>query len=164
MFRAEWSTALEPVQWNISNSEAGVLRGVHVHVTHTDYLIVLTGVMLLGLHDLRPQARSRAASCMLTLDARQPIAVTIPPGVCHGFFSPVPTTHVQAVSHYWNLADELGCRFDAPELDLAWPNATPLLSDRDRTAPTYSRMRDDFLAQWRPGDLEGCAANEALRT
>ena len=119
--------------------------------------------MLLGLHDLRPGAGNGVTSCMLTLDAKQPMAVTIPIGVCHGFFFPVPTTLVYAVTHYWNPADELGCRFDAPELDLAWPNTTPLLSERDRTAPTYSRMRDDFLTRWRMGDPGASAANEGLR-
>ena len=78
VFRDEWDTACEPVQWSVINSEAGVLRGVHVHVTHTDYLIVVTGVMLLGLHDLRPRGGNGVTSCMITLDARQPIAVTIP--------------------------------------------------------------------------------------
>jgi dTDP-4-dehydrorhamnose 3,5-epimerase len=164
IFRAEWDTACEPVQWNVVNSEAGVLRGVHVHVTHADYLIVITGIMLLGLYDLRPGVRDGTTSCMLTLDAKQPIAVTIPPGVCHGFFYPVPTTHVYAVTHYWNPANELGCQFDAPELDLAWPSTTPLLSARDRTAPTYSRMRDEFLAQWRVCEPDESAANETLRS
>jgi dTDP-4-dehydrorhamnose 3,5-epimerase len=163
IFRAEWDTACEPIQWNVINSEAGVLRGVHVHATHTDYLIVVSGVMLLGLHDLRPAARNGATSCMLTLDAKQPMALTIPPGVCHGFFHLAPTIHVYAVNEYWNPSGELGCRFDAPELDLDWPNTAPLLSERDRTAPSYSRMKNDFLARWRTGDLDAGATNETPR-
>ena len=164
IFRTVWDTGCDPVQWNVVQSEAGVLRGVHVHVTHTDYLIVIAGTMLLGLHDLRPGTESGTKSCMLTLNAEQPIAVTIPPGVCHGFFFPVLTTHVYAVTSYWNPADELGCRFDAPELDLAWPNSTPLLSERDRYAPPYREMKDDFLAQWPVNRLDGRTENETVRS
>lgn len=43
VFREEWDTGVRPVQWNAVSSEAGVLRGVHVHVRHDDYLILLRG-------------------------------------------------------------------------------------------------------------------------
>jgi dTDP-4-dehydrorhamnose 3,5-epimerase len=53
---------------------------------------------------------------------------------------------VYAVDHYWNLADELGCRWDDPELGLAWPTTDPLLSPRDAAAPSYAEMARDFRA------------------
>jgi dTDP-4-dehydrorhamnose 3,5-epimerase len=81
---------------------------------------------------------------MLTLDAAEPMAITIPPGVCHGFYFPVPSTLVYAVSAYWNPRDELGCRFDCAELGLQWPGAAPRLSDRDREAGSYRQMCDAF--------------------
>lgn len=37
IFRKEWQTGIEPVQWNFVHSQPNVLRGVHVHVLHTDY-------------------------------------------------------------------------------------------------------------------------------
>jgi len=140
IFREAWDVGCRAVQWNAVHSRAGVLRGVHAHVTHHDYLVVLSGVLVLGLHDVRRHGSSAGWSRIITLDAAAPQAITIPPGVCHGFYFPVPSTHVYAVSAYWNPQDELGCRFDSAELGLAWPDRDPLLSERDRQAGTYQEM------------------------
>ena len=139
-FRASWSTDIVPVQWNVVTSGAGVLRGVHVHRRHADYLTVLAGAMVLGLHDLRRGSPTEGRSAMLTIEAEEPRAVTIPPGVAHGFCFPVPSVHLYAVSHYWNKADELGCRYDDPDLGLDWPITEPMLSPRDAAAGTLAKM------------------------
>ncbi|HEY1116898.1 MAG TPA: dTDP-4-dehydrorhamnose 3,5-epimerase family protein [Acidimicrobiales bacterium] len=148
VFREEWDLdGLRPLQWNAVRSEPGVLRGVHVHPTHADFLTVLAGTLVLGLHDLRPESPTSGQSRVLTIEAHAPVAVAIPPGVCHGFWFPEPSVHLYGVDSYWNLADELGCRWDAPELGLDWqPAADPRLSDRDRQAPDYATMRAAYLA------------------
>ena len=153
IFREEWAVDCSPVQWNVVHSAAGVLRGVHVHVDHHDYLVMVAGAMVLGTHDIRPDSPSRGCSRMVTLEAAEPRAITIPPGVCHGFYFLVPSTLVYAVSAYWNPRDELGCRFDCAELDLPWPDRTPRLSDRDRHAVSYHQMCEEFreLQQARRG-------------
>ena len=147
VFRDEWPLDLRPVQWNAVRSQAGVLRGVHVHVTHHDYLTVLAGTLVLGLHDLRPDSPTAGRSTLLTLEADNPSAVAIPPGVCHGFWFPEPSVHLYGVDRYWNVEDELGCRYDDPALGLDWPlDAAPLLSERDRSAPDTATMRAAYLA------------------
>ena len=55
----------------------------------------------------------------------------IPPGVAHGFYFLEPSLHVYAVSEYWNPADELGCHWADPDLELQWPDPSPLVSERD---------------------------------
>lgn len=139
IFREEWKVGCRAVQWNAVHSQAGVLRGVHVYITHGEYLVVLSGIMVPGLHDMRRHSRSVGWSRIITIDAAAPRAITTPAGVCHGFYFPVPSTHVYAVSAYWDPLDELGCRFDSAELGLPWPNSDPLLSERDRRAGTYQR-------------------------
>ncbi|WGX96159.1 dTDP-4-dehydrorhamnose 3,5-epimerase family protein [Nocardioides sp. L-11A] len=147
VFRDEWDTGLRPVQWNAVRSRAGVMRGVHVHVSHHDYLTVLAGTLVLGLHDLRPDSPSTGRSSMLTIDADAPVAVAIPPGVGHGFWFPEPSVHLYGVDRYWNVDDELGCRYDDAALGLDWPVAgEPLLSERDRVAPDLTTMRAAYLA------------------
>ena len=118
VFRESWSARVPNVQWNCVQSHARVLRGVHVHAVHHDYLFVAAGTLILGLHDIRPGSATRARSEMIIIEADQPLGIAIPPGVCHGFYFPVPSVHVYAVSEYWNTEDELGCRFDSPELGL----------------------------------------------
>lgn len=146
LFREEWATGIRPIQWNAVRSEAGVLRGVHVHPRHSDYLTVIAGEMLLALHDLRPESPTAGLSSMLALGAASPRGVMVPPGVCHGFYFPVPSLHVYSVSHYWQKDEELGSRFDAAEYGFEWPEAQPRLSPRDRDAGTYAEMRDQYLA------------------
>ncbi len=47
-FRAESHEGPTPVQWNFVRSDRNVLRGVHAHPRHDDYLVVLHHRMFLG--------------------------------------------------------------------------------------------------------------------
>src|SRR5262245_34707583 len=87
MFRAAWEPELAVVQWNIVRSEANVLRGVHLHVRHADYLVVLDGEMLVGLRDLRRDSPTYGCSATQALTGSAMTALVIPPGVAHGFLS-----------------------------------------------------------------------------
>ncbi|MBI2690332.1 MAG: dTDP-4-dehydrorhamnose 3,5-epimerase family protein [Solirubrobacterales bacterium] len=146
LFRDEWNSATEPVQWNVVRSVAGVLRGVHVHVTHHDYLVVVDGSMVLGLCDLRPQSPSHGAALTLELRSDEPQAVAIPPGVAHGFYFPEASIHVYAVSHYWDLADELGCRWDDPDLAIPWSHQEATIAPRDAQLPPLSELVGQLAA------------------
>lgn len=53
IYRESWSENFRTIQWNLVRSDAQVLRGVHVHKKHYDYLTVVVGRVLFGLHDLR---------------------------------------------------------------------------------------------------------------
>lgn len=144
IFRESWETGFPKVQWNCVQSRKGVLRGVHVHALHSDYLVVVAGILVLGLHDIRASSATSGQSEMIVSTAEKPVGIAIPPGVCHGFYFPVASVHVYAVSEYWNIDDELGCRFDCPELGLTWPDPQPLLSDRDAKAGDYLAMRAQY--------------------
>ncbi|MGQ0615019.1 MAG: dTDP-4-dehydrorhamnose 3,5-epimerase family protein [Planctomycetaceae bacterium] len=142
IFREEWPTGIAPVQWNVVRSEAGVLRGVHAHIRHADYLIVASGRMMLGLRDLRRGSATEGCAALLDLRADALRAVTIPAGVAHGFLFLEPSLHVYAVSETWNPEDELGCHWADPALAIPWPLRDPLLSPRDRDAPPLSALLD----------------------
>ena len=122
-------------------SRAEVLRGVHVHVRHTDYLTVVTGKATIGLHDLRSGSSTEGLGTTVELDARDPAALVIPVGVAHGFYFHEPSMHVYAVSHEFDPADELGCRWDDPTLEISWPCTDPLLSPRDRDLGALTDLR-----------------------
>ncbi len=148
IFREAWNLGCQPVQWNVMTSAAGVLRGVHVHVRHVDHLVPAAGRMLLGLHDLRPWSPTVGSSQLLELDARTPRAVVVPVGVAHGLYAPEPTVLVYGTSRYWDPNDELGCRWNSPELRLSWPTTAPTLSERDATAGDYPSLVQEFLQAW----------------
>lgn len=140
VFRREWIACPEPVQWNLVRSKADVLRGVHVHMKHYDYLIIASGKARVGLVDLRKDSPTQRLACALELSGDRLQAICIPPGVAHGFYFYELSTHFYAVSEYWDLEDELGCRFNDPDLGLTWPTTTPILSDRDKELPELSTL------------------------
>jgi dTDP-4-dehydrorhamnose 3,5-epimerase len=144
VFRSEWDVNLSPVQWNAVQSQAGTLRGVHVHIKHDDYLIVLTGKASIGLRDLRAGSPTEALSAMVKVDGDDPFALVIPHGVAHGFFFHAPSLHLYAVSEYWNVADELACHWADPDLELDWPAEPTLISDRDATAQSLAELLEQL--------------------
>jgi dTDP-4-dehydrorhamnose 3,5-epimerase len=144
LHRASWREGPPLVQWNVVRSAAGVLRGVHLHVHHDDLLTVPVGRAVVGLRDLRPGSPTEGTVALVELGEDAPAALTIPHGVAHGFFFPVPSLHVYAVTHAFDPADELGCRFDDPDLGIPWPGHDFVLSERDRGAGTLA----DLLAAW----------------
>lgn len=130
-FRADWPEAIAPVQWVTVVSSANVLRGVHVHVRHSDWLVVLDGRLLVALHDLRAGSPAHGRAQLVTLDGATPKALRIPPGVAHGLFSPVRAVYLLGADQTYDLADELGCHWRDPDLGIDWPVAAPLVSVRD---------------------------------
>ena len=150
LFRASWDTGVAPVQWNVVSSNANVLRGVHAHVRHTDYLTLAVGRATIGLHDLRAESPTGGLGTTVDLDADEPAALVIPVGVAHGFYFHSSSVHVYAVSHEFDPADELGCRWDDPELEVAWPCAKPMISSRDEGLGSLSELR----AVWRSAVVE----------
>lgn len=149
LFRAEWRLGPAPVQWNFVRSRANVLRGVHAHSRHDDYLIALQNRLLLGLKDLRRDSPTHDLTSLVELAGERLSAIHIPHGVAHGFYFPSDALYIYAVSHYWDLSDELRCRWDDPELGLSWPTTSPLLSEADRSAGTLSAMKRDLEADMR---------------
>ena len=149
IFRADWLDAPSPVQWNVLQSGVNVLRGMKVHVTHTDFLVVLQGRLLVGTRDLRKPAGEEIAGSIVELSADNPSLLMIPPGVAHGFYSPEPSLFLVGVSSYWDAVnDEFRCRWDDPELRIPWPSAmSPALSSLDECACSLA----DLLALLRSG-------------
>ncbi len=145
LYRNEWSLGLEVLQWNVTHSKTHVLRGVHLHWKHLDYLIVLKGHMTLYLHDVRPDSTSRGQTFVVDLKEDTLQAAIIPTGVAHGFYFNKDSTHIYAVSEYWDKEDELGCMWNSPELNIAWPTNNPILSERDLNALTYDAMIQEYL-------------------
>ena len=108
VFRQEWGVGMAPVQWNVVHTERDVLRGVHVHVFHDDYVVLVAGSASIGLADLRQSSATFGARAVVPMSASAIAGLVIPPGVAHGFLFHEPSVHLYAVTHYWSPADELG--------------------------------------------------------
>ena len=141
LFRNSWPLEVRPAQWNVVRSLPHVLRGVHAHWRHADYLTVVAGRATIGLHDLRDGSATDGLGATVELSSDRAAALVVPPGVAHGFYFHELSLHVYAVDHEWDPADELGCRWDEPELGIEWPFQRPILSPRDEGLGTLSELR-----------------------
>lgn len=141
LYRESWGIEPRPRQWNVVRSMAHTVRGMHLHRVHHDVLVLVEGHMRLGVVDLRKDQPSYRAAQLLDLRGEAPAAVTIPPGVAHGFHFPVPSLHAYGLSVEWDPEADLDCRFDDPDLQLAWGTGPDvLLSERDRGARGLTQL------------------------
>ena len=140
IFRATWFDRDLPVQWNIVKSNPGVFRGIHAHLKHSDYLIVIAGLVHFYLKDLRKRSPTFLVEEEVILSAEKHRGLYIPPGVAHGFYFPVEAMHVYSVSHYWDKSDELGCRFDDPQFGFEYPNINPQRSEYDQSLGSLAKL------------------------
>ena len=144
IFRSEWPTGIAPCQWNVTRSNRNVLRGVHVHPYHADYLVLVQGRMTVGLYDLRRNAATHRLSALFEMTEERISALFVPPGVMHGFYFHEHTTYFYGVDAYSDANDELGCHWADPRLGLAWPCAVPQVSPRDRDAGSLAALEARF--------------------
>jgi len=138
-FRASWlDNNRRWVQWNFSRSVSGVVRGLHFHRRQSDYWLVTEGRLLAALVDVRRQSPTFRTAACVELEAANPQALIIPPGVLHGYRALTDVTVQYLLDQEYDASDEYGVRWDDPELRLpaAWREGPPpVLSQRDRTAP-----------------------------
>jgi len=139
IFRAEWLD-VPVLQWVMSSSETGVMRGVHLHLRHDDYIVVLRGDVQVGLRDLRPGSPTHSRSASVELHGSQPTALIIPHGVAHGLLMLTSSIYVLGSSHYYDASDELGCHWQDPALELSWARADATLSARDAALPPLQEV------------------------
>ena len=140
LFRQSWDADVAPVQWNLVTSAAGVLRGVHVHPRHLDYVVVAQGRASMGLCDLRSGSPTEGRTALVEMRGDPLSALTIPPGVAHGFLFHEPSVLLYGVSEYWDPADELGCHWADPALGIPWPVTEAAVSARDAAAPPLAEI------------------------
>lgn len=147
-FREIWRASLDAerrfVQANLSSSEAGVLRGVHVHRRQLDYWVVVRGRAFVALVDTRPAIAGSGdvvvASGVLDADDW----LVIPAGVAHGFLALEPLDLLYLVTNEYDGSDELGFRWDDPQAAIPWPgglstpDGRPILSERDAASPSLA--------------------------
>jgi dTDP-4-dehydrorhamnose 3,5-epimerase len=139
-WRREWVPgSSEMVQANLSRSEAGVLRGLHVHGEQADYWCVVSGRAFVGLFDLRAGSPTEGAKAEVRVDAAvERAGLYIPPGVAHGFLAVTDVLLQYLVDRVFTGEDEFGLAWDDPEVAIGWPMTEPRLSARDRSNPSLA--------------------------
>jgi dTDP-4-dehydrorhamnose 3,5-epimerase len=133
------------VQANLSDSAAGVLRGLHFHRRQLDYWVVTAGRAFVALVDVRPMIAGAAQPLVETRVIDADGWVVIPTGVAHGFLALEPLAMLYLVTNEFDGSDELGFAWDDPAVGVEWPDCPtpdgrPILSERDQQNPTLAGL------------------------
>ena len=140
------------VQDNISHSRRHVLRGLHYQLGRPQGKLVtaVAGEIFDVAVDIRRGSPTFGRWVGTTLSAENCRQVYIPEGFAHGLcvLSESATVYYKCTDYY-APAEEHGIRWDDPALAIAWPISAPILSDRDRSAPSLSAMSPEDLPRFR---------------
>ena len=133
------------VQDNHSLSVRGTLRGLHMQRTRLQGKLVrvIEGAIHDVAVDVRKGSPTFGRSVSVTLSADNQLQVWIPPGFAHGFcvVSDVAQVEYKCTAPY-DRADEIGIAWNDPALNVAWPIAQPILSDRDSRNPPLDAVME----------------------
>jgi dTDP-4-dehydrorhamnose 3,5-epimerase len=164
IFYDTWETGIHPRQWGVVNSNAGVLRGMHLHLEHNEYICVLQGRACIGLYDLRRESKTYRSHALIDVDGDCPAYITFPRGILHGWYFHKPSIHVQAISNTFDEygdKDNWGCSFADPNLGIPWPNPNPILSDRATHFPSLREL-EGILDAYQVAKESGHTPSEGL--
>jgi dTDP-4-dehydrorhamnose 3,5-epimerase len=109
-------------QWSHSLMFDNVVKAWHYHKIQTDWWYVVSGVLRVGLYDLRHDSPTHKQTMDFLMGDLQPATVIkIPPGVAHGCKTVQGLVHLfYLTSHVYDPDDEYRIPYDDPEIGFDW--------------------------------------------
>jgi dTDP-4-dehydrorhamnose 3,5-epimerase len=144
---AELGVGVEFVQHNHSRSSKGTLRGIHFQTEPGQAKLVrcARGEILDVAVDLRRNSPTYGQWEAHVLDDVKHRQLFVPVGFGHGFavLSDIADVAYQ-VSSCYDPATESGIAWNDPDVGVEWRVSDPLLSERDKSAPTLAEIGDSL--------------------
>ncbi|MDH5738834.1 MAG: dTDP-4-dehydrorhamnose 3,5-epimerase [Nitrospira sp.] len=130
------------VQSSVSvNARRGTMRGMHYQAAPNEEakLVCCTiGAIYDVIIDLRPTSSTYGQHVGITLTADNRRAVYIPKQFAHGFLAMEDGTEVSYhMSEFYAASSARGIRWDDPGLNIKWPGPILIVSEKDRTWPSF---------------------------
>ncbi len=115
-------------QWSHSLMLDGVTKAWHLHQRQTDWWYVCSGVLRVGLCDLREGSPTHKNTLELLMGDWQPARVIrIPPGVAHGCQTVQgPVNLLYVTSHVYDPQDEFRLPYNDPSIAFDWMAGPPI--------------------------------------
>lgn len=85
MVRADDEEFIQFGQVYMTTAYPGVVKGWHYHKNQHDNMAVVAGMMKIVLYDNRDGSSTKGEINEFFAGTHNPVRITIPPGVCHGF-------------------------------------------------------------------------------
>lgn len=138
-----------PAQWNQSVSAKGVLRGIHYSLApngQSKWVNCSAGSILDIVVDLRRDSKTFLSTFEIELTSNNHKSLVIGPGLGHSFQSLEDGSVVNyLLSSKYSPSEEFGINPLDPILGLNWPQLPPLLSDKDRHAPSLTLVMEQEI-------------------
>ncbi len=149
--RKKWADAgltLDIAQTNISQSQKGVVRGLHFqNPPHAQgkLIRVLKGAVLDVAVDLRKSSSTFGEYVAVELSEDNKLALWIPEGFAHGFKTlKDDTLFYYDCTETYNKEAEGSIHWNDPDIGIDWDIENPIVSEKDANAPLFK----DFVSQF----------------
>ncbi len=126
------------LQDNFSHSKGGVLRGLHFQRFRPQGRLVrvVFGEVYDVAVDIRRDSPTFGNWQAFILSGRNKRQIWLPPGFAHGFLVLSDYADLEyKCTDYYDPEDERQILWSDPQLAIAWPNQSPILSKKDAVAP-----------------------------
>ncbi|HSK61668.1 MAG TPA: dTDP-4-dehydrorhamnose 3,5-epimerase [Actinomycetospora sp.] len=126
-----------------SRSRRGTIRGMHGRRGRGEAKLVRTahGAVFDVLVDARPGSPTFGRVETFRLDDEDFRHLYVPPGLLHGFQALTEVADVcYRIDRPHAPGEDLGVAYDDPALAIAWPEPVTAISERDRTAGSWSAL------------------------
>ena len=150
---AELGIADDFVQDNHSQSQRGVLRGLHYQLKRPQAKLcrVVEGRVLDVAVDIRRGSPHFGKWTSVVLSAEDQNQIYIPGGFAHGFLVLSDTAQfLYKCSDFYDPSDERGVIWNDPDLNIGWDTLTPLVSNKDEQYPRLADIPQKLLPQYQP--------------
>ena len=138
------------LQENQSRSRQRTVRGLHMRSELSEAKLVrcANGEIFDVVVDLRPWSPTFLRTGRFILDDVRHLQISIPPGCAHGFQALSETADVcYRVDARYDPDLDVGVSWNDPDLGIPWPLPEPIVSQRDRSAPSLAEIRP-LLTKW----------------
>lgn len=146
LYRADTSAKLglsRPfIQHNLSMSRQNVLRGLHYQLRNPQakLVTVIQGEVVDVVVDIRRGSPTFGRHSAVTLSAGNHLLLLAPEGFAHGFcVLSKEARFFYMTTAFYTPGDDHGILWSDPDLAIAWPTPSPVVSSRDSQLP---RLRD----------------------
>ncbi len=131
-------------------SKRGVLRGLHFQWAPPmgKYVRCIHGAILDVVVDVRHGSPTIGDHAAVELTDKNHQVIWVPPGFAHGTFALESDSIVlYECTAPHGVGGEGGIRWDDPKLGIVWPSIPPIVSEKDRIAPTLAEWLADPRSQ-----------------
>lgn len=144
---AEAGVPTDFVQDNHSRSRKNILRGLHFQKKYPQGKLVSVslGAVFDVVVDIRPESPTRGQWYGAILTDENQHQIWVPPGMAHGFcvLSDVAHFHYKCTEFY-RPEDEGAIRWNDPDIAVAWPVTSPVVSAKDAAAPFWREINENM--------------------